>query len=199
MKDKVKENCAYYNRQARAFFENTVDADVKGLYASFVPLIPNGGHILDFGCGSGRDSLYFLQKGYQVTALDGSEKLCGLAQYLIGQLVRQQDFFEFDDCEMYEGIWACASLLHISEKDLPEIIGKLNLALKPKGIIFASFKYGKGERFDNGRHFTDMDEAGIQKLFNSETGFVIRRLWQTSDVREGREDEKWIDVIAEKG
>lgn len=198
MNNQNQDNLSYYNANAESFYSTTVNADMSDLYVEFTPYIPENGHILDFGCGSGRDSLYFLNQGYNVTAIDGSKALCKLAKLLIHQPIRCQDFLDFEDQNQYDGIWACASLLHIPERQLPEIISKLHQALKPNGILYASFKYGRGERQKKQRHFTDLDKKGIQNLFNPDTGFKIQKLWLTEDVREDRSQEKWINMIAGK-
>ena len=82
----------YYNENAAAFCEGTLHADMSHLYGCFLQHVPPGGKILDLGCGSGRDSLSFLRKGYQVEALDGSSELCRMASEFIGKPVRCMDF-----------------------------------------------------------------------------------------------------------
>ena len=104
----------YYNENAEAYCEAT----------------KNGNCILDLGCGSGRDSKYFLAHGYTVRAIDGSEKLCELASEYIGQKVDYMKFDELSDVETYDGIWACASILHVEREDLPNILRKMITALK---------------------------------------------------------------------
>lgn len=103
----------YYNENAEAFFQNTACADMRHLYKRFLPLIPAGGRILDLGCGSGRDSRYFIEQGFQVTAADGSEALCRLASRYIGQEVLCMDFRDLAFKNCFDGVWACASLLHV--------------------------------------------------------------------------------------
>ena len=69
----------YYDENGEDFFNGTVDTDMSSHYDKFLALIPNNGSILDAGCGSGRDTLKFKSLGYDVTAIDGSEKMCELA------------------------------------------------------------------------------------------------------------------------
>ena len=85
---------------------------MESIYAPFLRYLPEHGSILDLGCGSGRDTLAFLQKAYQVEAIDYSESLVKKAQELTGLPVRHQSFYELDEENKYDGVWACASLLH---------------------------------------------------------------------------------------
>jgi trans-aconitate methyltransferase len=74
------------------------------------------GHILDAGCGSGRDSSYFLDKGFDVSAFDASAELAKLASQLIHRPVTVCQFNEYESDKPFDGIWACASLLHVSDR-----------------------------------------------------------------------------------
>jgi SAM-dependent methyltransferase len=188
----------YYNDNAKAFVEGTLSADVSGLYAFFQKYVKPGAAILDLGCGSGRDSLYFLSQGYQVCAIDGSEELCKLAAELLGQPVECKLFQDIDDVDRFDGIWACSSLLHVPYEELPAILDKLHTALKAKGYLYLSAKYGtfSGER--NGRYFTDLDEARLEALLQKTKGFSIIETDITTDVRPGREDQKWLNAILQK-
>lgn len=188
----------YYNENAKAFVEGTLNADVSGLYAFFQKYVPSGAAILDLGCGSGRDSQYFLSQGYQVTALDGSKELCKMAADLIGQPVECKLFEEIDYVDRFDGIWACSSLLHVPYEDLPAILDKLHTALKTKGYLYLSAKYGTFSGQRNGRYFTDLDEALLEDLLQKTKGFRIIETHITTDVRPGRDDEKWLNAILQK-
>ena len=120
----------YYNENAEAYCEATKNGNMEEAYNRFLVLLPDKAYILDFGCGSGRDSKYFLAHGYTVRAIDGSEKLCELASEYIGQKVDYMKFDELSDVETYDGIWACASILHVEREDLPNILRKMITALK---------------------------------------------------------------------
>ena len=150
--------------------------------------------ILDAGCGSGRDSVAFKQLGYHVTAMDASPKICREAEKVLGQKVICKTFEELDDENVYDGIWACASLLHVPKERMGEVLHRLKRALKDGGILYASFKYGEEEKVVNGRLFSNYDEQSLRALM-SENGFDILELFVTRDVRTDRHGEKWVNVV----
>jgi SAM-dependent methyltransferase len=188
----------YYNRTAREFIRGTVDADLSALHRRFLNHLPEHGHILDLGCGSGRDAKAFLDLGYQVTAMDGSEACCRLAAETIGQEVLCQTFDQLDFDQVFDGIWACASLLHVPYAQLSGIFEKIAAALKPGGVFYASFKYGDFEGERNGRYFTDLDEERLKALLEPLEGLTVIETFITGDVREDRGEEKWLNVMAWK-
>lgn len=130
----------YYNKNANDFVDNTINVDFHSIQDKFLSLLPQTASVLDFGCGSGRDTKYFLEKGYQVDAVDGSEKLCHLASKYTGIKARCMLFQELADVDKYDGIWACASILHLSKQELKPVLEKMITALRKKGVIYASFK-----------------------------------------------------------
>ena len=185
----------YYETNANTFVESTLTVDMQPLYQRFLPLLPKQAHILDAGCGSGRDAKQFIEQGYKVTAFDASAKIAALAEKEIGQPVSAQRLQDIQYQNQFDGIWACASLLHVPTKELPDVFRRLTRALKPQGVIYCSFKYGQGEYEKQGRRFTDMDEAGLQALVDKADGLVIKELWVTADRRPGREQERWLNGV----
>ena len=185
----------YYNANAKSFTANTFFVDFSQIQQEFLTTLPPGAYILDFGCGSGRDTKYFLEHGYKVDAIDGSLELCKLASAHTGIKVRQMLFQELQERERYDGIWACASILHVAKNELPDILQRMYNALKPNGIIYASFKYGEFEGVRNGRYFSDFTEWSFCKMVKGIRGLVIEKMWITGDVRDGREEEKWLNII----
>lgn len=188
----------YYNKNAKQFVENTVNVEFYHMQNRFLDKVQVGMYILDFGCGSGRDTKYFLEQGYYVDAVDGSEELCKIANELTGIKVKQMYFHELSEKEKYDGIWACASILHLNQDDLEDVMKKMVLAIKTNGIIYTSFKYGtfSGER--NGRYFIDMTEKTFSELLQKIPELEIEEQWITSDVRPGRGEEKWLNLILRK-
>lgn len=193
-------NCTidYYNKNANQFIDNTSKVDFESHQNLFLKKLSEGAYILDFGCGSGRDTKAFLDKGYAVTAVDGSKELCILASQYTGRDVKQMMFQELNECEVYDGIWACASILHLSKDELLIVIAKMCKALKQDGIIYMSFKYGEFEGYRKGRYFIDMTEATFEKLIVSVTELVLEDQWISHDVRHERKSERWLNMILRK-
>ncbi|XEI34367.1 class I SAM-dependent methyltransferase [Aeromonas veronii] len=184
----------YYNQHANAFAESTLGVDMQPLYRHFLPLIPPGGHIVDAGCGSGRDSHYFKAAGFAVSAFDGSDQLAALASDYIGQPVTVCRFEQFQADQPVDGIWACASLLHVPAADLQAVMAHLARQLKTGGHFYCSFKYGCGEQVRDGRVFTQLDETALDALLHT-LPLVTVEVWQTADLRPGRADERWLNAV----
>ncbi len=189
----------FYNRNADSFIENTLHADMQETQDRFLGSVTPGGRILDFGCGSGRDARYFLSHGYQVDAVDGSAELVRRASEQLGIPARQLLFQDLSEVDRYDGIWACASILHLPKKELKSVMLKMTTALHDRGVIYASFKYGTFEGERNGRYFTDFTEETIREFLQDMPVLQIRECWTTADVRPGRDDEKWLNMLVEKG
>lgn len=188
----------YYNENAKKFIDGTVSVDFRSIQDTFLELLPENAKILDFGCGSGRDTKYFLEHGCRVVAMDGSLELCKAASEYTGITVKRMLFQELNEKERYDGIWACASILHVKSEELPEIIRKMSLATIANGIIYLSFKYGDFEGERNGRYFTDMTEESMAELLVGFPELRVEKQWITGDVRDGRGDERWLNMILRK-
>lgn len=193
-----KNTLDYYNSKAKDFVSATVDVVFTEIQDIFLEYIPAGGKILDFGCGSGRDTKYFISKGYDVDATDGSEELCKIASEYTGIQVKQMLFEELDDIEAYDGVWACASILHIEKMKLPEIMKKIAIATKKGGVVYTSFKYGEFEGIRNGRFFTYLTEESFDELLKKVPELAIEKLWISADVRAERGEERWLNIVLRK-
>ena len=193
-----KRTLDYYNSKAKDFVSGTVDVAFTEIQDIFLDYIPLGGKILDFGCGSGRDTKYFLSKGYDVAATDGSEELCKIASEYAGVQVKQMLFEELNAIEEYDGIWACASILHVERKQLPDIMKKIAVATKMGGVAYTSFKYGDFEGVRNGRFFTYLTEESFGEILKSVPELVIEKLWISADVRAERGEERWLNIVLRK-
>lgn len=157
----------YYNKYTKSFIQTTRSVDFTNIQNKFLSYLPSGAFILDFGCGSGRDTKYFLKRNYNVTAIDGSEEICKEASKYTGIKVKQMLFEELNDQNIYDGIWACASILHLSKSDLFRVFHKMNKALKEFILQIPQLQ--------------------------------IKEIWTTGDVREGRGDERWLNILICKG
>lgn len=185
----------YYNNNTGNFIEGTINVDLGEIYEIFLSYITDGGKILDLGCGSGRDTKHFIEAGYDVTAVDGSRTLCDEATKYTGIEVRCMRFDELNETNVYDGVFACASLLHVPTEDLPGILCKIRDSIKLGGILYASFKYGDYEGERDGRFFHDMNEESVAELLSHIDGFNIDHMWQSQDVRRDK-DAYWINMIA---
>ena len=203
---------SYYDENAADFVNTTLSVDfheVQEIFLSYLlseehrkeesDAFRSKIHILDFGCGSGRDAKYFMNQGYRVTAADGSAEICKAASEYLGQPVRHMLFQELDEQNVYDGIWACASILHLPKKELPGVIRRMCTALKEDGVIYTSFKYGTFEGERNGRYFTYFTEESFSEFLAQIRGLQIEKMWITGDVREGRGDERWLNMILRQG
>lgn len=185
----------YYDNNASAFVGDTLHTDFRETQDHFLQKLPCEGRILDFGCGSGRDTKYFLTQGFSVDAVDGSGELCRLAGELTGIQVKRMLFQELCEKDVYDGIWACASILHLPKAELKPVLEKMRDALKADGVIYTSFKYGLFEGMRNGRYFTDFTEAVFSDFVREISGIKLEEYWLTSDVRPERKDEIWLNII----
>ena len=188
----------YYIDNAEEYARQTADADMSSVLDVFISRIPANGSILDLGCGSGRDSKTFLERGYSVTAIDGSPELCRIASKHTGLPVRCLMFQELDYIEAFSGIWACSSLHHLSRDQLNETLPRVIKALKPGGVLYTCFKYGESDCDDEkGRHFTCATEQSLNNLLE-----VVRddidmneiNVWITGD-NLGSRDLRWVNVV----
>ena len=193
----VNKTLNYYNHNADSFIEGTVSVNFKEVQDKFLQML-SGKKILDFGCGSGRDTMYFLKSGFDVTATDGSEELCKYASEYTGIQVKQMLFQDLDEVDYYDGIWACSSILHLSKNELRIVMNKMSRALKAGGIIYTSFKYGNFEGERNGRFFTDFTIDEFTDFVKEVKEMAIEEYWITGDVRPGRGDERWLNLILRK-
>ena len=194
----IDKTLKYYNENAQSFASGTVSVKFTEVQDKFLEKLNPDAYILDFGCGAGRDTKYFLSRGYQRDAVDGSEQLCRIASEYTGIKVRQMLFQELDEKEKYDGIWACASILHLPKKQLREVLKNMYAALKSKGWIYTSFKYGEFEGERNGRYFTDFTTDTFKDFIHDMHGLKIEEQWITGDVRPGRGEEKWLNLLLQK-
>ena len=185
----------YYDENSRAFVVDTAQVDMGQLYEPFLSCVPEGGRILDLGCGSGRDTKYFMDQSYDVVAIDASEKMVEATKRLADANVLQLRFDQMNFENEFDGIWACASLLHVPETALKNVLELCLQALRSTGVIYASFKYGNAQRFERGRLFTDFNEEKLSGLVATLRSNLKLSHWVTQDTRPDRNNEKWINAI----
>jgi len=196
--DPQKDTLEYYQSNARKFFDETVSVDLTDLYHPFLELMPETGLILDAGCGSGRDTRFFLRHGFDVVAFDNSSEMVTLASDFTGQDCLLLSFDDIPFENKFDGVWACASMLHVPKSNMKHVLNKLCTALKHDGILYTSFKYGDDEVFRNGRLFSNFDEESFNALLTDQKKLNVLKYWKTNDLRPGREDEKWLNILLKK-
>lgn len=191
----ISKTLEYYNENAQKFVTGTVSVEFESMQRRFTDKLEPGATVLDFGCGSGRDTKYFNDHGFKVDAIDGSKELCKIATEYSGVRVKNMFFEDLDEENKYDGIWACASILHVEKKNLNDIFKKMTRAIKDNGILYTSFKYGDFEGDRNGRFFTFLTEESFREIIKDIKELNIEEEWVTTDVRPGRDEEKWLNLI----
>lgn len=189
----------YYNENADAFSSDTQNLDFSEIQDNFLKFLSEGDRILDFGCGAGRDARYFLAHGMRVDLIDGSWRMCDIAGKNTGIEPKCMLFQEFCGMGEYDGVWACASLLHLFPEELIEVLTNLSASLKDGGLCYISFKYGEFEGIRNSRYFLNMTERRMTKILEEIGMFHVMEMFVSRDVRKKRKDELWLNVFLKKG
>lgn len=187
--------CNYYESNAEHYAAETIYADMSEQYQSVLPLLKKGAKILDVGSGSGRDACYFQKQGYQVTALEPSKNLGREIRKVFSGEIVCSDIQSYQTTERYDGIWACASLIHLQEEEILCFFEKIELLLKANGIIYISGKNGiPTGKAEDGRYFLEFSEYLVEKILIVNEQLKLEQLWYTGDVS-GRRGFRWLNVI----
>ena len=188
----------YYERYAIPYYEQTIDLDLSEIMQEFVKLLPEDAEVLDLGCGSGRDTKALEEHGFYVTPMDGSAKMCELAEIYTDREVLHLTFEEMDFREVFDGIWACASLVHVPGEDMQRILGKVLEALKPGGVLYFSVYEGERDGVYGGRDYCDYTEKSLKHLLHHFHHAEVIDIWHTDDVRRDKEEHQWLNVLIRK-
>lgn len=188
----------YYERYAIPYYEQTIDLDLSEIMQEFVKLLPEDAEVLDLGCGSGRDTKALEEHGFYVTPMDGSAKMCELAEIYTDREVLHLTFEEMDFREVFDGIWACASLVHVPGEDMQRILGKVLEALKPGGVLYFSVYEGERDGVYGGRYYCDYTEKSLKHLLYHFHHAEVIDIWHTDDVRRDKEEHQWLNVLIRK-
>ena len=188
----------YYDKNADRFLNDTANLDMSGHYQRFLGYLDAGSSVLDAGCGSGRDALKFKDLGYKVSAFDASFEMVHAATKLTGLVVHQMTFEEMSLAQQYDGIWACASLLHVKRANLKKVLISLSKSLSERGVLYCSFKYGEAERQKGDRYFNDMNEELLDEIISGISSLELAEFWVSSDARKERFSESWLNFVLQK-
>lgn len=189
----------YFNDKAEHCFADAFTITERSNQDRFLAELPAGGSILDLGCGSGRDTAYFREKGFTVTPTDGSARMCELASEYLGTPVRVQEFNELDDVALYDGIFASASIMHLEYDQLVELMPKLSRALKPGGVLYVSFKYGDNDGYLGKRYYTYMTEERFAELAATVPELNVTQVGTFGNEHPGQPDFRWLWALLRKG
>lgn len=186
---------SWYRENAIQYAEETRNSLVLDALWEFLSRMKGGGTILDYGSGSGRDSAYFLNKGFSVDSLDGSAEMKAQAERLFGIKVKLASFLSLEEKDKYDGIWAQASILHLEEHDLRVALTLIERALKRDGVFYSSFRKGEGDGYENGRWYTNMTERRFLSFLPA--SLYVEKIWESQDVRPGV-SRTWLSIICRK-
>lgn len=186
----------YYNNHAEDFYRCTIGLDMSSIYEKFLSYLPSRAKILDAGCGVGRDSRYFQNLGHEVVAFDAALEMVKRSSQILDQPVLHLRFEDIAFSQEFDGVWACASLLHVAYEDTPTIFTKIHQALKPDGIFYASYKYGHEKRVDGERTFYNMDEKKIASYWDPL--FETFAFWKTQAQPTQIRPDDWLNCLGRK-
>lgn len=185
----------YYNHNADQYFNSTVNADMIECCNKFLKYVSPGGRIIDIGAGSGRDSRYFKAKGFDVDAIDASAELCKLATKYAGVAVQNIKIEDWNPKCKYDGIWANASLLHLSDEKIEMFINRIPEYMNPGSVFYFSMKMNTSAWTDSsGRYFVDFSENKLKQLILKQESLKIQDYWISGDTL-NREKTKWLNSI----
>ena len=186
---------SWYRDNAIQYAEETRNSLVLDALWEFLSRMKEGGTILDYGSGSGRDSAYFLDKGFSVDSLDGSAEMKAQAERLFGIKVKLASFLSLEEKDKYDGIWAQASILHLEEHDLRVALTLIERALKRDGVFYSSFRKGEEDGYEKGRWYTNMTERRFLSFLPA--SLYVEKIWESQDVRPGV-NRTWLSIICRK-
>ena len=182
----------YYSNNYKEYISSTQNVDMTEHYNQFLPYLSKDAKILDIGFGSGRDMLYFASKGFNVFGVDNVSEFVDNAK-ANGLNIELCDFHNLPYVESFDGIWACASLLH--SNDLSLAFNNLYKALKVGGYIYLSMKYGKDSSIENGRFYQYVDEQKLKNLCEN-SNLSIVEIYNSEDLL--KRNNGWINAVLRK-
>jgi 2-polyprenyl-3-methyl-5-hydroxy-6-metoxy-1,4-benzoquinol methylase len=184
----------YYNRNYKTYICETESIDMSVFYGIFLKYVKPKGNILDLGAGSGRDSRFFLNKGFYVHAIDSSLAMVKHMKSFMGENVLHEAIETFEPIIKYDGIWASASLVHVKKIDIEGVILKYISYLNHKGIFYMSFKKAPSDYAKDGRYFNCYDTNALRKMLNQFQEIEILELFQSEQEKDNF-IQIWVNAI----
>ncbi|HCR1208409.1 TPA: class I SAM-dependent methyltransferase [Pseudomonas aeruginosa] len=189
------ETIDYYNRNILKYDNTTYNLKLAEQWSEFLSQVKPQGAILDVGCGTGRDIVHFKNLGFYVEGIEPSTLLAKLARARTGSIIREASVENIEHKDRYDGIWACASLLHLPKASLPETLKKLTRALREDGCLYISLKQGTEEsRKPDGRYFSSYLPNEITMILDKIPNISQPKIWITEDAAL-RSNTKWINIL----
>lgn len=188
----------YFNEKAQKCFDDAFTITERTNQDHFLSYLRPNAHILDFGCGSGRDSAYFAEKGFEVTSTDGSIEMCRLASEYLHKEVRCLEFNELDEENAYDAIYASASIMHLEYEKLTEVFPKMAKALKKDGILYVSFKYGENDGYLGKRYYTYMNGNRFAEMMSRFENLNVIEQGIFGNEHPGQPDFRWLYAYIRK-
>ena len=199
MEKAISKTIRTYDKYAEKYFQinNSID-EIKNLLEIFVENL-NGEKILDVGCGHGRDAKFFSDLGCEVKGIDLSEKLLEIAR----KNAPKAEFYLMDmrnlafPSDYFDGIWACASFLHIPKKDSRKTLDEFYRVLKQNGLLYLSVKEGCSEGFVKSAQYGNEERYFV--FYNSKElrELVEGKFKVFNEIIEKKKDN-WINIFARK-
>lgn len=195
-RENERQTLAFYNEHAALYARQTMQADLGQLYLRFLPLLPPLGRILDLGCGGGRDLRAFKKLGFNCVGMEPSRQLAYLAAEFSSCEVVVARAQDLKAANAFDGVWACASLLHLPRLELPLAIARVQTALRGGGVLFLSMQEGSGSSIaSDGRFYARYSRLELKSIVVS-AGMSVIDQWSTPDTLPGRESLTWLNLLA---
>jgi SAM-dependent methyltransferase len=191
-------NRAYYDMYADHFRRRTAAWPMNAPHEPFLRELPPWAHILDAGCGPGRNAAAFRSRGYRVTAIDASPAMVRLAKRG-GIDAHVMTFQQMAFNEEFDGIWASASVLHVPHSEIPEVLNRFARALKPHGVLYVSLKEGQSERIaEDGRFFSYFTVNEFSGSLTDSGIFKLLKTWKRFGPDSSGTKRTWLNFLAAK-
>ena len=191
-------NRAYYDRYAEHFRGRTATLPLNAAYEPFLRELPPCAHILDAGCGPGRNAAAFMSHGNRVTAIDASPAMVQLARRR-GINASVMTFQQMTFNEEFDGIWASASVLHVPHAEISDVLNRFARALNPQGILYVSLKEGQSEQIaEDGRFFSYFTLNEFSDSLTRSGLFKLLKAWKRIGLDSSGTMRTWLNFLAAK-
>jgi SAM-dependent methyltransferase len=187
---------SFYDNNATSYFESTFSVDMTEIYKKVRAYVPNGGSVLDAGCGVGRDTQYFIKHGFKVSSFDASLRMVELCSQYPFAFCEHKSFADIDYPPTFDLVWACASLLHLNESEFESAISRLINALVPEGHFYFSLKKQIDQTKIYDRDFYTHTTDAIQQLLVKRHKLVEVQIWESGSNLQ--KDETFLNYIYKK-